>query len=362
VTIARIAELQALPLDLELTEPFAIASGAQDAVRNVLVRVVLDDGTVGLGEAAPFPAVSGETQASALAAIEAMRPLVVGTSPGAYRATSRALSMLAKSEPAARAGVEQAIFDALTRSLGLSLAHFVGGVGAQLTTDLTITAGDRDHAVRSAISASERGFGTLKIKVGAGSWRDDAERVLAIARAAPSASLVLDANGGYDAEAALALVAELKRAAVPIALYEQPVAAADLEGLARVTRESGVVVCADESARSAADVVRLAATKAVHAVNLKITKLGVVEAITAWHVAEAAGLGRMIGGMVEGELAMTFSAHLASGLGGFSWVDLDTPLFLRDSPFEGGFTLEGDRIVLDTDRPGVGVTFVERSR
>jgi L-alanine-DL-glutamate epimerase-like enolase superfamily enzyme len=355
VSRLRIATVEASPLDLELREPFAIATGAQDAVRNVLVRVVLDDGTEGLGEAAPFPAVSGETQESALGAIDALRPLVIGTSAGAYRATSLAMADRVRGEPAARAGIEQAILDAFARACGVSIAELVGGRGASLTTDLTITAGDTAHAIRSAEAAIARGMRTLKVKVGAGAWRDDADRLVAIQRAAPEASLVIDANGGFDAGSALALLAEVRRAGVRVELFEQPVGAADLDGLARVTAEGGVTVCADESARSAAEIVRLVERRAVHAVNLKITKLGVLETLTAWHVAEAAGLGRMIGGMVESELAMTFSAHLASGLGGFSWVDLDTPLFLAHSPFEGGFGLEGDRILLDTTRPGVGV-------
>ena len=54
-----ISQMECLPLDLPLTEPFAIAGGAPGVAHNVLVRVVLSDGTVGLGEAAPFTAVSG---------------------------------------------------------------------------------------------------------------------------------------------------------------------------------------------------------------------------------------------------------------------------------------------------------------
>jgi hypothetical protein len=64
----------------------------------------------------------------------------------------------------------------------------------------------------------------------------------------------------------------------------------------------------------------------------------------------------MIGGMVESILSMTFSAHFASGLGGFAYADLDTPLFVRSSPFTGGFRLDRGRIVLDGLERGVGVT------
>ena len=37
----------------------------------------------------------------------------------------------------------------------------------------------------------------------------------------------------------------------------------------------------------------------------------------------------MIGGMMESSLAMTAGAHLALGLGGFDYVDLDTPFFIK---------------------------------
>src|SRR6266540_1966467 len=57
-----ITSLEASEMNLALTEPFAIAKGAPAVAANVLVRVELADGTVGLGEAAPFTEVSGETQ------------------------------------------------------------------------------------------------------------------------------------------------------------------------------------------------------------------------------------------------------------------------------------------------------------
>jgi L-alanine-DL-glutamate epimerase-like enolase superfamily enzyme len=85
-------------------------------------------------------------------------------------------------------------------------------------------------------------------------------------------------------------------------------------------------------------------------------KCGVVEALTMWSLARAAGLELMVGGMVESVLAMSASAHLAAGLGGFTYADLDTPLFIASHPFKGGLKYTGSRLDLDADAPGHGVT------
>jgi hypothetical protein len=65
----------------------------------------------------------------------------------------------------------------------------------------------------------------------------------------------------------------------------------------------------------------------------------------------------MIGGMVETRLAMTASACLAGGLGGFSHVDLDTPLFLNEDPCVGGFEDEWPHLRLGAITRGHGVTW-----
>ena len=57
-------------------------------------------------------------------------------------------------------------------------------------------------------------------------------------------------------------------------------------------------------------------------------KSGVAQALDMATCARALGMQLMIGGMVESEIAMTTSACLAAGLGGFAAVDLDTHLFL----------------------------------
>jgi L-alanine-DL-glutamate epimerase-like enolase superfamily enzyme len=215
--------LDATAVDIPLTEPFAIAKGAPTVAANVLVTIELADGTRGLGEAAPFAAVSGETQRGTLLAIESVRSSVIGQDARRYRPIAAGLAEAIETEPAARCGIEMALLDAFTRHSGLPLWSFFGGQGTEVETDMTITAGDARQAAAAAISIAARGIHTLKVKVGALAAAEDAERLVAVHRAVPSATLVADANGGYTPADAARFLAELRARRVPLALLEQPV-------------------------------------------------------------------------------------------------------------------------------------------
>jgi L-Ala-D/L-Glu epimerase len=348
-----VVELRAVAWDVELTEPFGIATGVQTRACNVLVEVRLADGTRGLGEAAPFPAVSGETQAAVLDAIEDMRETLLGQHASRMRWLAAALRERSAAVPSARAGVESALLDALCRRLRLPMQRWFGGWEDHLRTDITIVTGSAHSAAAAASRAVAQGFDTLKVKVGGASLDHDRARVEAIRAVAPAARLVLDANASLEPAEAIELVDAIGPST--IALFEQPVAALDLEGLRRVRERAGVRVAADESARTAADVYALASHAAADVINIKITKSGVVEACDMIAAARAAGLGLMIGGMVETPLAMMVSACLAAGHGGFEFVDLDTPLFMRDPPVDG-WMQHGPAIDLQSIEAGHGIT------
>jgi L-Ala-D/L-Glu epimerase len=295
---------------------------------------------LGYGEAAPFPAFNGETQAAALAACAGVEDMIVGRDLHAWE-TFRVLDACGKA-PSAACAVETALVDALARFSGVSLVAMFGGREQELVTDVTITTGSAADAVREA--REFRDFHTLKIKVGR-DIGDDIARVVAVREARPDSRILVDANAGFSVDEAVRFIAELrKRDAVP-ALFEQPIAAGSWEALAEVRARTGVTIAIDESATSVADVAAAHAHRAADAVNVKITKSAIREAIAIAKAAERHGLDRMIGGMVETRLAMGTSACIAAGLGGFAYVDLDTPLFLADDPFVGGYTQRGD--VLD---------------
>jgi L-alanine-DL-glutamate epimerase-like enolase superfamily enzyme len=355
--VISIADVTAVPLDIELSEPFGIATGAQLVAQNVLVTLTFSDGTVGIGEAAPFPAVNGETQSAVLSAFSEARSALLGLDGARFRPAAAVASEALPDVPTARAAFEGAFLDALCRRSQLSLWSFFGGAEPLLLSDMTITTGSPEHAEAAALRAVGAGFRTLKIKVGGALFEHDRARLVAIARAAPNADLVLDANASLSADAALELLAALGPARSRVTLLEQPCAKADFDGLRRVRERAGTRVAADESACSASDVLQLVHERAVDVINVKTMKSGIVEAMAMIAVARAAGLGLMIGGMVESKLSMTISACLAAGTGGFQFVDLDTPWFLRNAPLNGGWEEHGPTLRVGGITGGHGVGF-----
>src|SRR5688572_21515022 len=115
----RLTELSIRRLDVRMREPFGIATGAQHVAENLLVELGFDDGTSGTGEAAPFPAVNGETRAHAESALEAARAALFGVELERWRpAAEKARERLA-SAPSALCAFETALLDAYTRRAGV---------------------------------------------------------------------------------------------------------------------------------------------------------------------------------------------------------------------------------------------------
>jgi L-alanine-DL-glutamate epimerase-like enolase superfamily enzyme len=350
-----ITRLEVEPLDIPLREPFVIATGQVESARNALVRVTLADGTVGLGEAAPFPPSGGETQETALAAIRGMTPLVEGQDAATWRPLAARLTASFEHQATARAGVEAAVLDALTLSWGVPLYQFFGGCESYVTSDLSIPIATPEQVARLAQQHTASGASTLKLKVGT-TVAEDLDRVLALVDGAPDAAIILDGNQGFTPSAALELLAALERENVRPVLFEQPTHRHDLEGLRFVTERAGIPVAADEAVHTAADALRIARLGAANVVNIKLMKSGIVEALDIAAVCRAAHIDLMVGAMIESRLGSAVSAHLAAGLGGFTYIDLDIPMLLAEDPFTGGYTQNGMEYRLDPAAPGHGVS------
>jgi len=351
--VSRIRSIRFEPLDVPLIEPFVIAIGRLDQVRNVLITVTLENGAIGYGEAAPLEPINGENQATVLATLQTLRPLLEGQDAGEWRRLSGLMHGLFSAQCAARAGLEMAILDAFTKSLGVPLYRFFGGARDEVETDISIPIVPAEHARGLAAGIAGEGVRVIKIKVGT-RIEDDVARVEAVHEGAPDCEITLDANQGFTASEAVELIRRLRERGISVRMFEQPVARHDFFGMHFVTEQSRVPVAADETVVDASDALRMAATRSAHVVNIKLMKSGIVEAMDIAAVCRAGYLGLMIGGMIETRLAMCCSAHFAAGHGGFTFVDLDTPLLLAEDPFEGGYQRVGGRYLLSGIRAGIG--------
>lgn len=342
------------PLNIPLLEPFTIATGSSSAAQNVLITITLNDGSTGYGECAPFSPSTGETQETALAAARGCAALIEGQDAAHWRKLSKLMYSIYFSQATARAGMEMALLDALTRSYGIPLYIFFGAASTSVETDMSIPMVSPEHAYELAEDIVARGINSIKIKVG-GDIRDDVARVEAIREAAPGIGLTLDANQGYTASEALLCLQALDDHDIRPLLMEQPVHKDDHEGLRYVTKHTTIPVAADESAYSAANVARLIKMQAVNVINIKLMKSGFVEALDIAAVCRANHIGLMIGAMMESRLATSAAAHFVAGLGGFSFIDLDTPMLLADDPFTGGYVQTGGIYDLTAVERGLGV-------
>ena len=324
-----VTDIEILPLHAPLVQPFRTALGQHDSLDNLLVRVVLADGTVGFGEAAIAAHITGETVKQTRMNLLGVGRSVIGRDARQYRKISAMLHEALPFNKAALAGIEMALFDAVAKQKHLPLWKLFGCRCKPLRTDITIVIGDLREASMTAKEYYAKGFRAFKIKIG----RDedlDFQRVIAVKRAVKHAKIYLDANQGYTAAMTLRFIDTLRKAGVRPAMIEQPVPKEDREGLKKVTRLCAIPVCADESVRDLSDCKALIRDKAADIINIKLMKSGIVQSLQIVQAVRKAGLALMIGGMMESSLAMTAAAHMAAGLGCFTYVDLDTPFFIKD--------------------------------
>jgi L-alanine-DL-glutamate epimerase-like enolase superfamily enzyme len=357
-----IQRIEFWPVDIPITDPFVVATGARTVAENVFIRVTLSDGLEGYGEAAPFPEVGGEDRHSCLASLGRLAPSLIGRPIADYRTHALYMVESAPSQPAARCGIETALLDAYCRTRREPMWRFWGGADLRAReTDITIPITTLDDTVRLARRWYEKGFRLFKMKVG----KDvalDIRRLEAVHRALDGIAFIGDGNQGFSREECLAFVRGVKRFGGTMILLEQPVARDDLDSMAAIRRDTGIPVAADESVRSLADARQVFDRSAADYINIKIMKTGVMEAAEIAAFTVRSGLKLMIGGMIESRMAMGCSFSLVLGMKGFEVLDLDTPLLLATDPVEGGYRYDGPRLLpWQTDGLGMRATVAERA-
>ena len=343
-------------LSVPLHTPFVTALRRTDTTDVLLVRVVDSDGVTGWGEAPQVWQVTGESLAGAEACVTGpLAAVVTGSDPEDLAATCRALAGAVAGNHGAKSALDVALHDLVARRRGISLPRLLGSTTHRLPTDVTLAAGEADALAETAAARVGEGFRVLKMKVGTDA-ATDAARVAAVREmVGPEVAIRLDANQGWSPRDAVRVISTLEDQGLGVELVEQPVAAADLDGLAWVTARVGTPVMADESVYVLRDLVEVIRRRAADLVNVKLAKCGGLSTGRALlDLARAHGLGTAVGSMMETHVGVGAAAALAASCGTTVVADLDAAWWASTSPYRGGPAYDGATLLLP-DAPGLGI-------
>lgn len=344
-------------VDLPLREPFETSQRRATSSPTVIVEL-RSGGVTGYGEATPVKYVTGEDPTTVVHDIRAAARALEGARLSEYRLSSKKLSEVLPYGKSARAGIEMAIFDAFCKLLGIPLYRYLGGASLRVETDVTIPICPPEHARELATLLGSKGFRQFKIKVGK-NRDEDLARVVMVAEGAADCIFNLDANQGFTPTESVDFVKDLQNRGIRVQLLEQPVLAADLEGMRYVTEHAGVPVYADEAAQTPADVLEIVRYKAAHGVNVKIMKAGMVGALEIKSICRSAGLSLMFGCMLESGIGQSAAAHVACGTAAFNVFDLDSDLLLAPNRLITSGVERHGPFLRVLDRPGLGCEVAE---
>lgn len=245
----KITRIVTYPVRIPIKPEYRMVSalGRHEVSEYLLLRIDTEAGIDGVGEATMTARWSGETVWGAKALIENMfTPLLVGRDPRDIEDIDRIMDSIAVDNWFAKSAIEMACQDIRGRDAGQPVYEILGGAVRSRTIRCRFSMGayPPERAAHRARELVDRGFTTIKVKVGTGIGEDIA-RVQAVRDAIGTEhAIVVDANCGYDVQSAIEAAQSFQECAV--SLFEQPTPRGDFEALAEVRRAIAFPVMADD--------------------------------------------------------------------------------------------------------------------
>ena len=358
----RITSIRTYPVQIPLKPEYRMVSalGRHEVSRYLLVRVETDAGVDGAGEATVMPRWSGETVWSAQTIVDhVFAPLLVGVDPFDVETINRALDQAAQGNWFAKSAIEMACWDVQGHERGLPVYELLGGPvrSRTITCRFSMGAYEPTRAARRARELVDRGFRTIKVKVGTGA-NEDVERVRAVREAiGETPDIVIDANCGYDVATAIEVASLLKPCR--IALFEQPTPRDDYHGLAEVRRAIDPPVMADDVCFDLSQARECLRNDACDVISVYPGKNGgISKSLEIVKLAAEQGVACSIGSNLELDVASAAMCHLVLAHGNMQVEtfpgDVMGPDYHEVRVVKDPLVIEGPNITL-SDRPGLGV-------
>ncbi len=183
--------------------------------------------------------------------------------------------------------LEVAVWDLVGRSLGEPLWRHLGGardrILAYASSGELVSAEER---VRRCVALRAAGVRAVKLRLHSGDWRRDLTVLEAVREAVgDELEIMVDANQGWrmpgdlsprwDLATAAAFARELER--LDVYWLEEPLATDDIDGYAKLGRNTGVRIAAGEMVRTAAEAIELVRRGGVDIVQTDVVLAGGIE-------------------------------------------------------------------------------------
>jgi len=284
--------------------------GAAPISDYTIVFVDTDAGITGLGEVCSVFKRRGALLRSDVEL--ALAPAVIGEDPFRINYLVAKMDLTLDGVEEAKAGIEMALWDIVGKALNTPVYNLLGGkVRDRIPLSYSIPFGTPEQMAELAAERVKFGHKTIKVKVGSEDGARDIAAVRLIREAiGPAIKLRVDGNMGWStAKHAIRMI----RAMEPydLELFEQPLAALDLDGMAEVRRNIGVPLMADESIRNPRSAMEVIRRGAADIANVYVTEAGgILNATRIFAMCEAASIPCMIGSMPEFGIGTAAQIHV----------------------------------------------------
>lgn len=353
--MTRIKDIKVWKEDLANTKPYTIAYKTTDQVESGFVEITLENGTTGIGAGNPSDYVTGETLESCMSALEEKNiQFLIGRDVRELNQLNYELLEKLPKNPAARAALDIALYDAFTKHLGVPLVKFLGQKIKSLPTSNTIGIMNVEETLKEAEDYGKRGFSVLKLKLGI-DLAEDIERMVKLReKFGNKFTIRIDANQGYTTEKTIEFYNKTKH--LNIELIEQPLKAKAIDEMKQLPEEIRKIIAADESLISPKDAITLVNPPLASGIfNIKLMKCGgVSQALKIADIAALEGVDLFWGCNEESIVSITAALHAAFACKNTKYIDLDGSLDLGKDVVKGGFILK-DGVMYCNDKPGLGV-------
>src|SRR3546814_4799920 len=146
---------------------FKTARRTVETVEDIVVSIHTDTGHVGYGEAPATAVITGDTHGSIVSAINKfIAPRLIGEEIANLNRITLLIQGALERNTSAKAAVEIAVYDLWAQLYDAPLYKMLGGGEPVITTDITISVDHIAKMVADSLSAVDRGFASLQIKVG----------------------------------------------------------------------------------------------------------------------------------------------------------------------------------------------------